>query len=72
VTPGQRAVLAALTDGPKYSSNLEKLLGKPQHSRLRALEDRGLIRRIQGRRTHNAAAEWELTHAGRSALNLTG
>jgi DNA-binding IclR family transcriptional regulator len=73
VTGGQRAVLTALTDGPLTSREAVERLGYPEtydgvHSCLRRLEDRGMVRRLP--RTDGVTV-WELTLAGRSALNLT-
>lgn len=70
MTAGQRAVLAALTDGPKTVRQLAagSTLGTTR-SRIRRLEDQNLVRRaFQG---NHHAIHWELTHAGRNALNLT-
>lgn len=76
MTSGQRQVLNALTLGPKTAAQVgDELFPSARrhyarydraHSRLRALEDHGLVRRAT-----DPPIQWELTHAGRSALQLT-
>ena len=63
-----------LAGGPQIASNIAYLMTLVRvpthatydmvHSRLRRLEDRELVRRIS-----HYPAKWELTHAGREALN---
>jgi hypothetical protein len=66
MTTGQRLALAQLTDGPKTSREVGIALAANAHGRLRRLEDRGLVRRLG-----DTPYQWELTQAGRSALELT-
>ena len=72
MTTGQRQVLAALTDGPKTTrtiaeeQGIDSALNDSVRGRLRRLEDHGLVRRLGA-----TPYDWELTQAGRSALQLT-
>lgn len=73
MTAGQREVLHALTHAPK--SAREIAAGIPHgtydhaHSALRRLEDRELVRRTGAK--HVTGQTWELTAAGRHALEQT-
>jgi predicted ArsR family transcriptional regulator len=69
MTSGQRDVLGDLNHSPKTANevaHIEGITDDAARQRLRRLEDRGLVRRIT-----DPPARWELTHAGRSALQLT-
>lgn len=66
-TPGQQAVLEALTDGPHVVAELFDMGTKNAvRKRLRRLEDNGLVRRIY--LTDEGVAAWELTAIGRRTL----
>jgi DNA-binding HxlR family transcriptional regulator len=72
MTTAQREALQALTGGPLTAWTISPESGRwltydAAHARLRRLEDKGLVRRI----TDPPNAKWELTHAGRAALQLT-
>jgi DNA-binding HxlR family transcriptional regulator len=77
MTSGQREVLNALTEGPKSVGQIARdstegpgpvaFTDQQIRGRLRRTEAAGLVRRI----TDPPNARWELTHAGRSALQLT-
>lgn len=66
MTAGQRAVLHALTDGPLTVHELRVRGHGNTRGKLRRLEDRELVRRLGDIPYH-----WELTHAGRQALEPT-
>lgn len=71
MTPGQREVLLALTVGPSTVRQITHELAlnhaetwNSVHARVRRCEDHEWARRI----TDPPKTRWELTHAGRQAL----
>jgi DNA-binding HxlR family transcriptional regulator len=71
MTSGQRYVLEDLADGPQVVAEMFDMGTKNAvRKRLRRLEDRGLVRRVY-MNSPGYAAQWELTQAGRQALQNT-
>lgn len=70
MTDKQRETLQSLENGPKMTSQVAELLAissSNAHARLRDLEDKNYVRRVQMHGA-NTPIEWQLTRLGRSDL----